>query len=145
MSLIRNDLTTVGPLESPFWGWTWKMSNSFYKRKWSPWTTVSKTVNVSRIGWTVIEKSRPEHAPNLHVCTICCRPEIVYDVISDRNVKTIERYHSVNFEVASSNSFRDIKKNPFVTAAEAAADIDDSISENAFAFRLINRHWQLIT
>ena len=40
----------------------------------------------------------------------------------------------VNFEVAGPNIFRDIrKKNHFVTAA--AADIDDSISENAFAFR----------
>ena len=32
----------------------------------------------------------------------------------------------VNFEVANSSGFRDIKKNHFVTAAEAA-DIDDSI------------------
>ena len=27
---------------------------------------------------------------NLYVCRICCRPEIVYDVISGRKVKTIE-------------------------------------------------------
>ena len=37
----------------------------------------------------------------------------------------------VNFEIASSNSFRDTPKNHFVTAAEAAAaaaaDINDSI------------------
>ena len=40
----------------------------------------------------------------------------------------------VNLEVASSNSFRDIKKNHFVTAAvaEAAADVDDSIKRKRF-------------
>ena len=64
-------------------------------------------------------------AQNLHVCAICCRPEVVYDIISGRNVKTIVVYVAVKFEVASSSSFRDIKKNHFVTAAEA--DIDDSI------------------
>ena len=46
---------------------------------------------------------------NLHVCAICCR-EVVYDVISGRNVKTAEGYLSINFEVASSNSFIDIFK-----------------------------------
>ena len=70
---------------------------------------------------------------NLHVCTICCRPEVVYDVISGRNVKTFERYLVINFEVASSNSFRDIlKKNHFVTAA----DIDDSIKRKPFRVSL---------
>ena len=40
----------------------------------------------------------------------------------------IEGYPAVNLEVASSNSCQDIKKNHFATtAAEAAADIDDSI------------------
>lgn len=42
---------------------------------------------------------------------------------SGGNVKTFEGYKHVNFEVASSSSFRDIPKNHFVTAA--AADIDD--------------------
>ena len=67
---------------------------------------------------------------NLHVCTICFRPEVVYDVISGINVKTIEGKLAANLEVASSNNFRDIQKNHFVTAeaeAEAAADLDDSI------------------
>ena len=42
------------------------------------------------------------------------------------SVKTIEGYAVLNFDVASSNSFRDIfKKKHFVTAA---ADIDDSIN-----------------
>ena len=59
---------------------------------------------------------------NLHFCTIYFRPEVVYDVISGRNVKTTEGNLAVNFEAASSNSFRDIKKNHFVTAAAEAAD-----------------------
>ena len=44
-------------------------------------------------------------------------------------------YRVVNFEVASFNSFQDIpKKYHFVTAtaAEAAADIDDSIKRKCF-------------
>ena len=45
----------------------------------------------------------------------------------------------VNFEVASTNSFRDIKKNHFVTAeAAAAADIDDSIQRKRFRVSLNN-------
>ena len=51
--------------------------------------------------------------PNLCVCAICFRPEVVYDVISVRNVKTIEGNLAVNFEVASSNSFRDMLKKSF--------------------------------
>ena len=46
---------------------------------------------------------------NLHVCTICFRPEVVYGVISGLNVKTIEGNFVVNFEVVGSNSFRDIQ------------------------------------
>ena len=45
---------------------------------------------------------------NLHVCTICNQPEVVYAVISGKNVKTIEGYLVVNVEVASYNSLRDI-------------------------------------
>ena len=67
---------------------------------------------------------------NLHVCTIYCRPEVLYDVISCRNVETTEGYLVINFEVPSSSGFRDIQKNHIVTA-EAIA-----LSENAFAFRL---------
>ena len=53
----------------------------------------------------------------------------VYDVISSRNVglQIIEGCPVVNFEVASSNSFRDIPKISFLTATEA--DIDDSIKQ----------------
>ena len=62
---------------------------------------------------------------NEHIYAICCRPEIVGDVISGWNVKTVERYVVVNLEVASSSSSQDISKNHFVMAE--AADIDDSI------------------
>ena len=50
---------------------------------------------------------------NFHVCTICFRPEVVYDVLSGRNVNTIEGYLEVNVEVAGSKSFRDIPKKSF--------------------------------
>ena len=50
----------------------------------------------------------PNMTQNLRVCTIFCRLEVVYDVISGQNVRTIEGYAVVNFEVASSDSFRDI-------------------------------------
>ena len=62
---------------------------------------------------------------NEHVYAIYCRPEVVGDVISSENVKTMEGYAVLNFEVASSSSFRDIPKNHFMTAEEA--DINDSI------------------
>ena len=65
---------------------------------------------------------------NEHVYAICCRPEVHGDVISCKNVKTIERYVVVNFEVANSSSFS--RYDQFATAAEAAAaemNIDDSI------------------
>ena len=71
----------------------------------------------------------------LHVCTIYFRPEVVYDIISGRNVKTVDGYLVINFEVASSNSFRDFqKKNNFVTQAEAY--IDDSIKRKRFRVSL---------
>ena len=67
---------------------------------------------------------------NLYVCTICFRTEVVYDVVSGRNVKTIESYPVINFEVASSIVSEIFKTNHFVTSA--AADIDDSIKPNRF-------------
>ena len=72
-------------------------------------------------------------AQNLHVCTISFRLEVVVDVISGRNVNTLESYLVVYFEVDSSDSFRDIKKNHFVTAE---ADIDDSIKRKRFCVSL---------
>ena len=45
---------------------------------------------------------------NEHVYAICCRPEIDNDVIAGRNVKIVEGYVVVNFEIASFSSFRDL-------------------------------------
>ena len=47
---------------------------------------------------------------NEHVYAIGCRTKVGDDVISGRNVEAIEGYAVVNFEVASSSSFRDIQK-----------------------------------
>ena len=55
-------------------------------------------------------------------------------VISSQNVKTIEGYVVVNFEVARSSSLK-MLKNIFVTAAEA--DINDSLKRNAFSVCLL--------
>ena len=55
---------------------------------------------------------------NEHVYAICFRTEIAGDVISSGNIKTVEGYAALHFEVASFSSFRDIKKH-FVTAAKA--------------------------
>ena len=68
-----------------------------------------------------------------HVDVICYRPEVAGDV---ENVKTIEGYVVLNFELASFGSFRDIPKNHFVTAAEAG--IDDSIKRKCIHVSLKN-------
>ena len=74
---------------------------------------------------------------NEHVNAICSRPEVDGDVISGENVKTIEGYALLNFEVASFSGFRDIKKkNNFVTADSAAADTDDSIKRKGIRVSL---------
>ena len=80
---------------------------------------------------------------NEHVYAICCRPEVAGDVIPGKNVKTIECYAVLDFEVASFSSSRDIKKIHFVTAAEAVsevADIDDSIKRKRILV-LLNKIW----
>ena len=69
---------------------------------------------------------------NFHVCAIFFRPEEAYDVISGRNIKTIEGYNAIHFDVPSSNTFRDTKNKSFRDggggeAAAAEADSDDSI------------------
>ena len=61
--------------------------------------------------------------PNLYVCTIRCRPEVVHDVISGRNVKTIDGYQVVNL-TSLALIVSEILKNHFVTTTEAAADTD---------------------
>ena len=47
---------------------------------------------------------------NKHIYAICCRTKVAGGVISDENVKTIESYAVLNFEVASFSSYRGIKK-----------------------------------
>ena len=48
---------------------------------------------------------------NKHVYVICCRPEVACDLISGGNVKTINGYAVLKFEVAfeilKNKSFRD--------------------------------------
>ena len=44
---------------------------------------------------------------NENVYVICCLPEEGGDVASGGNVKTMEGYVTVNFEVASSSTFGD--------------------------------------
>ena len=83
----------------------------------------------------------PNVTQNLHVCTICCRPEADYNVVSGRNIKIIEGYLVVNFEVAISNSFRDIFKKSLRDSSEAAeADIEDSIKRKRIRVSLKN-YW----
>ena len=72
---------------------------------------------------------------NEHVYAFCCRPEVACEVISGQNVKTIDGYAALNFEVAGFSSFRDIPKNHFVTAE---ADIDDSIKRKRIRLSLKN-------
>ena len=50
---------------------------------------------------------------NEHVYEICCRPEVDDDFIPSRNVKTIEGYIVVSFEVASSSSCQDFSQRLF--------------------------------
>ena len=47
-------------------------------------------------------------AQNEHVYATCCRLEVAGNVIASENVKIIEGYAVLNFEVASFSSFCDI-------------------------------------
>ena len=51
-------------------------------------------------------------AQNEDVYVICCWPEVASDVISGGDVKTIEGYAVLNFEIASM-SFRENHNQPF--------------------------------
>ena len=74
---------------------------------------------------------------NSHICTFCCRPAVVYYVISGLNVKTMEGYLAIIFEVASSNSFRDIPTKIISWRRRRRRTSTIALSENSFAFRLI--------
>ena len=53
-SIPRKSQSTI--YVTPFSRWrSTKISNRLHKIKWSPWITVSKTVNLFRIDWTVVE------------------------------------------------------------------------------------------
>ena len=69
---------------------------------------------------------------NEHVYAICCRLEVDDAVISGQNVKTLEGYVMVNFEIVGFSGFRDIQKNHFVTAG-ARQTPTIALSENVFA------------
>ena len=45
-----------------------------------------------------------------HIYAICYRPEVAVNVISSGNVKTIESYAVLNFEVDIFSSFQDVQK-----------------------------------
>ena len=50
---------------------------------------------------------------NEYVYAICYRPEVAGDVIYGGNVKSIESYNVLNFEVASFSSFQENQIQPF--------------------------------
>ena len=55
---------------------------------------------------------------NEHVHVICCRPKIAGDIISGRNVKTVEGYVELNFEAAGVSSFGVNQNQPFLKCAD---------------------------
>ena len=129
-------VTTVRPFGPYFRGQKAKCLIT-YKNKWSACTIIYKTVNLFKIGWAAVEKSRPELDPKLTRLSDLLPTGNRFNVISSLNVKTIADYVVVNFKVASYNSFRDILKNNFVTA-EATADIDDCIKHSRFTWKRLS-------
>ena len=92
--------------------------------------------NLFRIGWTIIEKSRPEHDPKF---------TRLYDLLATGSSLWLhfqskcKEYRGLpcgKFEVASSDSFRDIKK---IISWRRRRTSTIGLSENAFAFRLKTR------
>ena len=70
-----------------------------------------KNCKLLRIGWTVVDKSRPEQDPKwTRLCYLLpTRPEVAGDVISGENVKIAEGYALLNFESATVSSFQENK------------------------------------
>ena len=88
-----------------------KMSNMLHKMKWSPSITVCKIVNLSRIGWTVIEKSRPEHDPKwTRLCDLQPTGSSWWRHFQSTGKDYWGLWWVLNLEVASSRSFRDFPK-----------------------------------
>ena len=71
--------------------------------------TLSKTVNLFEIDWTVNEKLWPEQDQIEHICTTCPRWEVAGDVISSENVDTWRYYICVVFGIAASEDFEKIE------------------------------------
>ena len=67
-----------------------------------------KTVNIFRNGRTFSRNRDPSMTNHEHVYAICCRSEVAGYVISGENVKTVEGYAVLYFEVASLSSFGDV-------------------------------------
>ena len=74
----------------------------------------------------------PNITQNWHVCAMCCRTKVDCDVISGRNVKTMDCYVVVNIEVAN---FQYIKKIISWRLRQRRTSTI-ALSENAFEFRL---------
>ena len=72
---------------------------------------------------------------NEHVYAICCRPEVGGDIISSEKLKTFEGYAVLNFEVASSNRFPDIKNKTFRDGGGGGTSTI-ALSENALRVSL---------
>ena len=110
-----------------------KMSTWLQKSKWSPWITVSKTF---RIGWAIVEKSRPELDPKwTPLCDLLPTGSSWWRNFR-WNVKTIEGYGALNFEIASFSSFQGPPKIiSWRRMRRRTSTI--TLSENAFAFRYL--------
>ena len=71
---------------------------AYKKRKWRTLFTLSKTVEHSKISWTMSIYRDRNKTQNVHVCAVGRRPGVVDDdVISSRNVNSIEGYGALNF------------------------------------------------
>ena len=98
------------------------------KEEMKPWNQLNRYWEIATWTWP----------KNFNFFMIYFRPEVVDNVITCRNVKTIEGYLVVNFEVASSYSFPDIKIKIISWRWQRRSTI--ALSENAFAFRL--KEWR---
>ena len=99
----------VGPLEPYFRGQLEQKCQIGYAWRNEALESVSKTVNVFRIGWTVIE-SRPERDPKwTRLCDLLPTWSSWWRHFRWKCKLTIEGYAVLNFEIASFSSFRDIK------------------------------------
>ena len=88
-----------------------KMSNGLQNRKWSTWITFSK-FQPFRNRLNRYREIATRRWPKMDA--ICCRREVVDGVISGLNVKIIEVYVVINFDVATLVIFLDFPKRSFL-------------------------------